>query len=251
MNFKYFIRSLTNLFFPQKCALCSAYTERNAPLCEGCLAEYELEATEKCSFCGGTAEECSCGVETYSRGRLGGKSSVALRFYKGYSPDSGRATERLLFRLKRSCDRPLIDFFARDISARIMKLIYFDGASSEEFVLTFPPRSEKNAAKYGFDHAEETTLRIAYYTGISYKNLLGRYEGGVQKKLSSFERFENASRSLYVADRNGARGKRIILFDDIATTGATARAAAELLIAAGAKSVFPVFIAKTPKKNGY
>ena len=41
MNFKYFIRSLTNLLFPQKCALCSAYTERNAPLCEGCLAEYE------------------------------------------------------------------------------------------------------------------------------------------------------------------------------------------------------------------
>lgn len=246
---------MAELLFPARCTVCSTPIGKNAgekddlPMCEECFRRYEAETFEPCPVCGRKADKCDCGSSAYSRGAIYGRHALSIIFYTKYDPESDRATERLIFRLKREYNKQLIDFFARDVSAHLMKLIVSENSNPGDFLLTFPPRTIKSAVKYGFDHAEELTARISYYTGIPMAHLLGRVSGVEQKKLSSGERFFNVSQSIYVKNRSEAKGKRIILFDDVITTGATMELSSELLLAAGAESVFPVSIAKTKRRK--
>ena len=54
-------------------------------------------------------------------------------------------------------------------------------------------------------------------------------------------------RGSFAARRGALRGRRVVLLDDVTTTGATLREAARVLRgAAGAKSLTPVALAGTP-----
>ena len=74
--------------------------------------------------------------------------------------------------------------------------------------------------------------------------------GREQKKLSGQSRGENAYRSYSVPEkyRDQLKGKRVLLIDDIVTTGATAVCAAALCKLYGASSVSCFCIAKTPRR---
>lgn len=68
-----------------------------------------------------------------------------------------------------------------------------------------------------------------------------------QKRLSAAERWENARRSYAVSEPEGAAGRKILLIDDVCTTGADAELLAEKLRKAGAESVSAAVFARTPK----
>ncbi len=53
----------------------------------------------------------------------------------------------------------------------------------------------------------------------------------------------------FIADASQVKGKRILLLDDIFTTGATAFSCGEALLKAGAKEVFALTLAYTPAEN--
>ena len=67
-----------------------------------------------------------------------------------------------------------------------------------------------------------------------------------QKKLSRRERAENLKGSFRVHERVKCRGKRILVIDDVLTTGATASAVAEALLRAGAARVCVLTAASVP-----
>ena len=75
-------------------------------------------------------------------------------------------------------------------------------------------------------------------------NALGRARTGRhQAGLSLDERLVNVAGAFRVLEPDNVDGKRVLLVDDVITTGATAAACAQALLDAGAQSVFAVALA--------
>jgi ComF family protein len=70
-----------------------------------------------------------------------------------------------------------------------------------------------------------------------------------QAGLTPRQRRQNVRGAFKVSDPSAVRGKNILLVDDILTTGATARSAAQSLIKAGATAVFVATLARARRIN--
>jgi ComF family protein len=71
-----------------------------------------------------------------------------------------------------------------------------------------------------------------------------------QAELTPRQRRQNVRGAFKVCDPAAIRGKNILLVDDILTTGATARAAAQSLRKAGAANVYVATLARARRING-
>lgn len=108
------------------------------------------------------------------------------------------------------------------------------------------PSSRKSVKSRGFTTAEVIGKRVAMRVGIPMIKALGaNREKKEQKGLSAKKRIINAQNAFFVKEKSAVRGKRVILIDDVCTTGATLSAAAELLLKAGAADVAAAVFAKT------
>ncbi|MBE6623681.1 MAG: ComF family protein [Ruminococcaceae bacterium] len=112
--------------------------------------------------------------------------------------------------------------------------------------ITYIPRSVKLERKYGFDQSERimsTFVRMyeEYRKTDAFKR--NKNFSVPQKKLSAKDRFINAEKSL-VLQENIKLPKEIIIFDDIITSGATAKTASNLLYNGGVKNIKLIFLAK-------
>ncbi len=240
-------KKVSDLLFPPLCPVCGAKCMKDGAVCEECFNRYSAEELTPCPVCGATPERCACGAELFTDEPLGGKYALFLTFYLGPEVRSG-ATEKMILRFKERYDKALTDFFARELSGKLLTLMKLSREDPAEWFITYPPRSSPNLRKYGFDQSEAAVRSISRDTGIPWGKTLFRTESAKQKGLGKSERRKNAS-SIVLLDRAHVTGKKIILFDDIITTGATVGQSAELLKAAGAERVFPVCIARTPPRK--
>ncbi len=111
------------------------------------------------------------------------------------------------------------------------------------------PASAQALRRRGFNPAAELARRLQARLGARVRTdiLLRRPEPGaprVQKRLSRRQRLRAPSQ-VFVCRRPLA-GARIVLVDDVMTTGATLHGAAQVLRQAGAASVWGVVAARTP-----
>lgn len=104
-------------------------------------------------------------------------------------------------------------------------------------IITFSPRRKSQIRSYGFDQAEEMAKAISIKTNIPHRRLLKRRGfSNPQKKLGAKSRKKNIIGKFYCTEN--LQGKRILLVDDVVTTGATVGECAKMLKLQGAKSVY-------------
>lgn len=109
------------------------------------------------------------------------------------------------------------------------------------------PSSRRSVRKRGFSTASLLARRISIRLEIPMVNAVkADSDKEEQKALSVKARYENAKRSFYLDPRHNVRGKRVLLIDDVSTTGSTLAAIAGLLREAGAADVSAAVFAKTP-----
>lgn len=96
----------------------------------------------------------------------------------------------------------------------------------------------------GFNQAELLAGRTARAAGVPMRNYLTRTWGGRQVGRTRAHRLLLGD-SVIRARRPVPR--RVVLVDDVVTTGATARACCRALQEAGARDVFILAVARTPK----
>ena len=108
------------------------------------------------------------------------------------------------------------------------------------------PSGFMSVQKRGFSTADKIAERISWFSGVPVlKALKARDDKQEQKMLNMKMRIENARQSFCINDKADIRGKKLILIDDVCTTGSTLSVCAELLTNAGAAEVTAAVFAKT------
>jgi len=240
-------RLLRGLLFIRSCIGCGTAIgwDEATPLCRDCFAQYMEARNCTCPSCGAVLARCRCSV-------IG--DGVPLYSLLPYRPaESGRpdTVSGILLSRKRRLHPDTEAFLAAQMAALCECVIAerAKGGTREDWCLTYPPRSRKKQREVGHDQSCEMASRVSALTGIVLCPCLERVHGAdiAQKTLGAAERVENAQESYRLAKKyeTAIRGKRMILIDDIATTGATLAACASLLMASGAAETVALTAAKT------
>lgn len=110
------------------------------------------------------------------------------------------------------------------------------------------PSSFLSIQKRGFAPAKLICSRISERLNIPMAEAVRARDGKKeQKTLSRTQRWENARKNFYPANNVDVSGKRLILVDDVSTTGSSLAAIAALLRDAGAEDVKAVVFAKAER----
>jgi ComF family protein len=112
---------------------------------------------------------------------------------------------------------------------------------SERYLITPIPTTRRRARRRGYNQARLLAETIADRVGMPLIDALERrHDGSTQVGLHPAERRANVKRAFTV--RANARatltGARVLLVDDVLTTGSTAMEAARPLLEAGVQQVF-------------
>ena len=137
--------------------------------------------------------------------------------------------------------------YAKIYGEFLAKCVDGNGISCD--IITWVPLSRRRLRGRGYDQARLLAEELAARTGLACAPLLqktrhNKAQSGIGK---AEKRRANVAGVYAVLDRSDIRGKRVLLVDDIVTTGATLSACAGVLKAAGAASVSAATVAR--RKN--
>jgi ComF family protein len=115
-----------------------------------------------------------------------------------------------------------------------------------DFVLIPVPLQKRRLKWRGFNQAEEIAKNLSVFLEIPllFDVLIKEKETLPQVRLSDKERRRNLSGSFFCKNKERVLGKKILLVDDIYTTGSTMKEAAKVLKESGAKEVIGIVIAR-------
>jgi len=103
----------------------------------------------------------------------------------------------------------------------------------------------------GYDQALEIARALAHRRQLPLATLLRRRRPTrAQSRLGRQARKRNLHDAFAVRRPAACRGQRLLLIDDVYTTGSTLQAAAQALLVHGAESVVGVTVARTPEEGG-
>jgi ComF family protein len=210
-------------------------------VCRACLNSPEpLEGDYFCASCKapfrnpfpldshGVCALCRAGIQGFDR---------AASF--GYYDDALRG---LIHLLKYSGMRPLAPVLSRLLDRALPREDRYD------FVVPVPLHWRRRWSR-GFNQSELLAQGIASRRGIPLLNALARVKAtAIQAGLTSAGRRRNMSGAFRLRPGAALRGKRILLVDDVFTTGATAGACARVLKSAGASSVTLLTLARADRR---
>lgn len=228
------LTDLADLLAPPRCLACGVRAA--LPWCDGCAARAErLELRRSCDRCAWPG-----GVD---RGREHGcwpldTPIVATVAAYRYTEVIARTVIAAKVRGARAGWAPL--------GVRLAAAARRAGIGSIDAV-TWVPADAARARRRGYDHAELLAVAVAEGLDRPVARLL-RARPGREDQASLPIRHRRALRSDAFAATRAIGGRRLLLVDDVLTTGATLRTAAGALEAAGAA---PVRVAVLARAGGH
>lgn len=223
-----------SLLFPKRCVLCGDVVEYDQMWCGHCPV-YAPEGAV-CEICGKQVAYCTCGT-------------VPWAFERAVSPLVYRDSVRLaVILLKESPDRRVCEFFCDRMAQAVVQMY---GGIQFDCIVPVPMHAKKLRER-GYNQAEMLACGLGERLGLPVCDTALRRSDRTlpQHGLHLAQRFENAAMSYAAGKSQAVAGKRVLLVDDVFTTGATAHACAAVLCGeGGAKSVHVLTAASTNQKT--
>jgi ComF family protein len=132
---------------------------------------------------------------------------------------------------------------ARHLAGLVVNAIVANGDQADLGVVTWAPTSPRRRRARGFDQAEYVARYVARQLGVPCRRMLVRT--GASTAQTGRTRAERLHGPTFRASPRAA-GRRVLVIDDVITTGATLAAAAAALRRAGATEVRSYAVAATP-----
>jgi predicted amidophosphoribosyltransferase len=132
------------------------------------------------------------------------------------------------------------------LAERMAGLVSLAGEDACADLVTWAPTTTSRRHARGFDHAELLARAIARALGVPVRRTLRRRPGPPQTGQRAAARRAGPRFDV----RRGRFAPRVLLVDDVATTGATLAAAAGALRSHGTARVVAVVAARTPEPGG-
>lgn len=218
-----------NLLYPRRCPLCQGIlTERTAHICSSCRGKAVPIREPKCKKCGKPLRDSA---QEY----CGDCSSKEHFFTKGwavfpYEKEIKQSVYQFKFHNKREYSTFYTSEMVRLYGEEILRF-------HPDMIIPVPMYRRKKR-KRGYNQAELLARGVgkALDVFVDCKTLLRVQNTTPQKELSRREREINLKNAFKTVG-DAVKLKKVLLVDDIYTTGATADAAAWALLSAGALEV--------------
>jgi competence protein ComFC len=235
--------ALVSVIFPAGCRICDALLvdSRRVPICPECLASFERVPTIACEICGrplsGLAEKqrqpglCpACQEKTY-----------AFDYARSFAIYNGPLVRAVLL-LKFEQIEPLGSWFAE----RLAELVQNEADKLAADVVVPVPLHRQRERERGYNQAALISKPLAKRLRVPHKAvLLMRTRARPDKRILSLEeRWESVRGAFATRPGSHVDTLRVLLVDDVLTTGATLDACARALREAGAKSVVALTVAR-------
>ena len=235
------VKWILELLFPSRCVGCGRLEASG--ICRQCRAKLPYVEENACPKCGRYGKWCTCRSRTVEGGERRHtpryQQLMAPFYYEGLAREAIKA---LKFRgvVLHAC------WIGREMTERIRR----ETAVEMLDVIVPVPLSRRRFRERGFNQAALLAGEISRELSVPMREdlLVKKHDSRIQHTLSRRERLQNAA-GAYEAD-SAAYGLRILLIDDISTTGATLESCADALYRAGAEAVVCCCAAVTKWKSG-
>lgn len=204
-----------------------------------CIFEAVYPHVDKCICCGEDSEDIIC--RKCRKNIFLIDDSVKLSDFDEYVYPCcyySHEMKKIILKFKYEADFYAGEELAHMMAQKISRI------NIDNVLLTYIPSSKGALRKRGFDQCEFLCRRICSETKMKYKKLLIKSSSvKEQKVLSRKERIENLKDAFMV--KEDLAGRKIIIIDDVITTGATLYYAKKALEEKGAQKVLLVAVAKS------
>jgi ComF family protein len=224
------VSAIAGLLAPLRCVGCGV--EGTDELCGSCAQDVRVLTPPWCDRCGTPGR-------THSSGRCARCEPFDAFDCARSLVVFAEPARRLTLQLKRKGRRGL----AASIGELLALLARRERLAGRDTVVTWVPGG-RASRRHGFDHAAQIAAALARALDVRAERVVVRARDGPrQADVPLAKRREN------VAGRFAAARapRRVLLVDDVYTTGSTAQACASVLRAAGAQRVDVVTWARTPR----
>ncbi len=231
---------LLNFIFPRRCLKCGKSLFEDGYLCDKCVEEINFITPPYCYKCGHPINELTADGKMLCASCAGKKRHFFRIMRSAFVYDNSNKNLILGFKFFDKTENATL-------LAAMLKIAGKDIFSQGADIIVPVPLHYSRLIKRKYNQSVILADKLSKMVGIPVDrfSLIRHKKTRPQVEFSGRQRVNNVKNAFSVKNPENIKGKRIILIDDVLTTGSTIKECASVLKKAGAKSIDVLTVART------